>query len=195
MGTEINLELKRQAFHLIAGLAAAFAIAYGILEWKWFAILFIAGIILSLASTKAKLPVISWFLDNFERKDAAFPGKGALFMVLSAAIVAAFFDKSAAAASIAILAAGDSVSHVSGKMLGKTKHPFNKNKLIEGTLAGFLAASAAALIFVPLQYAVMASAIAMLIEGFEIKLGKTLVDDNLIIPIAAAITIYVLRLW
>lgn len=188
-------EMKRQAFHIAAGMAAAFAIAYGVIGWKGLLLILLSGIALSFASRKAELPVISWFLRHFERKDAAFPGKGAIFMALSAAIVAAFFEKNIAAAAIAILAAGDSVSHLAGRMLGKTKHPFNRNKQLEGTIIGFLAASSAALIFVPLNYAIAASAVAMAVEGIELKLGKTLVDDNLTIPIVAAFTILVMQLW
>ena len=56
-------------------------------------------------------------------------------------------------------------------------------------LAGFIGA----LIFVPWHEAIVASFFAMLVEGLEIKMGLEEVDDNIIIPLVAAIAIWGVR--
>lgn len=190
---EIKFEIKRKLFHAAAGTAIALLAAFGA-DWKLFATLTAMGALAVVASTKAKLPVIGWFLDNFERKNAAFPGKGAFFMLLAATIALYLFEKNIAAASMAILAIGDSVSNIAGRLFGRTKHPFNNRKLLEGSIAGFIAGAIAASFFVSWLNAAVASGIAMLVEGMELKFGKTVIDDNLTVPIIAAVVIYIMQL-
>ena len=52
-----------------------------------------------------------------------------------------------------------------------------------GAIAGFFGA----LLFVPWLYALIASLISMLIEGIDFEIKGFKVDDNLLIPIVAAI--------
>ncbi|MAG15436.1 hypothetical protein CMO88_00070 [Candidatus Woesearchaeota archaeon] len=191
MDKETSLEIRRQIFHAAVGLVSVILIANELVDWKFFLLLLLAGVLLSIFSVKRKLPLISWFLENFERKNA-FPGQGALFLV--AGILAAFllFEKDIALASIMIVTLGDSVSHAFGRLFGKIKHPLNKYKLVEGSLLGFIAAAIGASLFVVWPQAVLASAIAMLVESFELKHRR--VDDNLLIPLVAGAVIFVMRM-
>ena len=56
-------------------------------------------------------------------------------------------------------------------------------------IAGFIGA----IIFVPWPEALAAEFFAMLVEGIEIKIGADEIDDNLIIPLVAAIAISAVR--
>ncbi len=193
MEKETAFEIRRQAFHLTFGVSAALIIYYNLVDWRFFAFMLAIGMILSLASTKTRLPIVSWFLETFERKKS-IPGKGALLMTAGILLSLLLFEKSVAVASIMILAVGDSVSHPAGKLLGRTKHPFNKRKLLEGTIIGFVLAAVAAMPFVRVHEALIGAGIAMTVESFEIKIGKTIIDDNLTIPLIAGAAITLIRL-
>ena len=103
-----------------------------------------------------------------------------------------FFPKDIAMASIIILAFGDSVSRIVGPY-GYLKHPFHDAKFLEGVIAGAAAAFLGALLFISWLPALAASIISMLIEGIDLKVKVFKIDDNLLIPIVAAITIFLIE--
>ncbi len=188
-------EIKRQAFHLALGLAMGYLFYKGYLTPAIILLLLVIGLVLSFASKKTELPVICWFLDTFERTDERkkFPGKGALMMVAGILITTVLFPKDIALASIMILSLGDSFSHIIGRFFGRTKHPFSI-KLIEGTMAGITAGFLGAMLFVGVKEALAAASISMIAETFCQKIGKLEIDDNLVVPIVAGITITLMRL-
>ena len=186
-----NIEPKRQLFHMLFGIIIVVLLIYDLLRVTHIFFLVVIGIMLSFLSKKFKIPIIFWFLENFEReKDLKeFPGKGVIFYLIGAFLVLSFFPLDIAMPSILILAFGDSASHLFGVRYGRIKHPFTDKKFIEGMIAGFIAAFIGALVFLPWHEALAASFFAMLAEGFEIRIGAEDVDDNIIIPLVAAIAI------
>ena len=186
-----NIEPKRQLFHMLFGIIIVVLLVYDLLRVTHIFFLVVIGIMLSFLSKKFKIPIIFWFLENFEReKDLKeFPGKGVIFYLIGAFLVLSFFPLDIAMPSILILAFGDSASHLFGVRYGRIKHPFTDKKFIEGMIAGFIAAFIGALVFLPWHEALAASFFAMLAEGFEIRIGAEDVDDNIIIPLVAAIAI------
>lgn len=104
-------------------------------------------------------------------------------------IVLGLFEKNSALAALMILALGDSISPIVGGYYGKTPHPLNKLKLAEGTLAGIVAATLGAALFVPWKAAAIASFVALCIEAAEIKLGKYILDDNITVPFIAGLVL------
>jgi len=189
----MELEIKRALMHILFG-GAIICLASLVEEARW--IIFIAlifGMLLSLLSLKFKIPVVNFFLEKFEKKQylKKFPGKGMLFFTAGCLIVLKLFSLKIALASIAILTFGDSVSHLIG-LIGKRKNVLDPTKNIEGTVAGILSATIFASFFVPLFYAFIASAAAMLAEAVSFKLEGDNVDDNLIIPLVAGTILYLL---
>jgi len=192
MDKDTSLELRRQAFHIVLGLISVFLIATELVDWKFFFLVMIAGFFIAIFSVKKNLFLISWFLEHFERKDARIPGQGALYLVAGILFAVLLFEKDIALAAIMILIFGDSISHVFGKLFGKIRHPLNRYKCIEGSLVGFAAAVIGAAFFVVWTQALVAAAVAMVVESFELKLRR--VDDNLLIPLVAGLVISVMRL-
>lgn len=201
------MEIRRQALHLLIGLAiAAFVWRYSRL-WYVIPLVAAAGMALSYAikpAAAAKNRAIKQLrklaaaaLKLVERKEELqkFPGKGAIMLFLGAGITAAVFRNEAAAA-IAILAVGDSVSHLAGRFFGRTSHRwiFARNKTLEGSVAGFVAASTAAAFLIPAWTAIIAAAAGMTVEAIHVRIGKIKVDDNLTVPVVAAAVIWALRL-
>ncbi len=188
------MEIRRQAFHLFSGIIIALLLYYEIINSIFLLGILATGLALSLISKKTEIPIIALLLKLFERKEAmrTLPGKGAITLVGGSLIATLIFPKDVALASILILAAGDSISHVIGRFFGRTKQPLSV-KLIEGTIAGIVAGFLGAIYFVGLWEALAASAIAMTLETLDFSIWKKKVDDNLLIPLAAGTAIMLIR--
>ena len=191
-------EIKRQIFHIILGVVILIILNLDITGIKYYlsfflVIVMITGLILSFVSRTFKIPVISHFLKHFERFDnlKTFPGEGAFFYISGVLFSIIFFDIKIASASIAILAFGDSVSHLIGKYYGKTKMIIHPEKLLEGMVAGIISATLASSFFVKFKYAFTASLITMVLESCELKFLK--LDDNFLIPIIAGIILSLIQ--
>ncbi len=87
-------------------------------------------------------------------------------------------------AAIAILTLGDGTARLVGKTRGRRAIPYNKAKRLEGTGAGTVAATLAALLFVPPPQAVAAAVSSMVVETLPLP-----VNDNILIPLVAAVVI------
>jgi len=183
-----KLEIKRQLIHILFGITLALLLYFNLINATIIFIIFISGLVLSLSSRKIQIPIIYNLLKIFDRKKDLenFPGKGAVFYLLGTFIVVLIFPKDIAMASIMILALGDSVSRLVGPY-GYLKHPFHNQKFFEGVIAGAIAGFLGALFFVPWLLALTASLVSMLIEGIDLKIKGFKIDDNLLIPIVAAV--------
>ncbi|GEM_PF-593473 len=171
---ELVFEIKRQAFHLVFGVFLAFFILY--LGRDVSLTLLATGIMLSVyvsrLSKKQRVPVISWFLETFERKHAS-PGGGLITACIGGFISLALFGAFAAFVSILLLAYVDSFSTVIGKSYGRTK--LLGKKTLEGFVGGMIAGFFIASIFLPGHIAAVAAFVAAVVELLP---G----DDNISIP-------------
>lgn len=190
-----RLEIKRQAFHLLCGVAFVVLIYKNILNALGIAIILVIGFILSYLSRERRIPGVDWLLEQFEREEnfRKFPGRGAFFYGLGILIVLLLFEKDIVLAAIMILALGDSVSRLIGPY-GMVTNPLNNKKFIEGCVAGIIAGFLGAMLFVNVIEAFLAAFIAMIAEGIEVRFGWQQLDDNLVIPIVAGAVIWLVRL-
>lgn len=188
----MDKEHKRNIFHAGLGILLIILLYYDIVTGFILFFILCSGLLLSFFSKHYDIPGIKWFLDNFERNDV-HPGKGAICYLIGVILALYLFPKDVALASIAILAVGDSLSHYIGSNHGKIKHPLNKEKLIEGSIAGTVAGFLAAWLFVSPSEAFFAALLAMIAEAVEIELNNQLVDDNISIPLVAGAVILLIR--
>jgi len=190
-----NIEIKRKFLHLFLGIILVALLMFGFVEKIHVFFMIIITVIISFLSKKHKIPVVYWFLKNFEREEnlKKFPAKGFIFYLIGAFLVLLFFPMDIAMPAILVLAFADSIGHLFGIKFGKIPHPFVSTKFVEGWIAGLIAGFFGALIFVPWYEALAASFFAMLVEGIEVKIGADEIDDNLIIPLVAAIAISAVR--
>lgn len=160
-----------------------------------FLLAILIGLAISYAyKNKIHLPLISPLVDATERADMKqrMPAKGALMFFAGSLIVSIIFGYIAVlensvdiiSAAIVILALGDSVSTLAGKNFGKHKIFYNRDKSWEGSLAGFAAAFLGAATQVSMPLAFVGALAGMLVESMRIK-----IDDNVTVPIAAALAI------
>jgi len=176
-------ELGRKLFHFFFGIFLIFILFYSgriNLIIFLFVVLFFGGIMIVLMQKGSKIPVADWLEETFERENVRFPGYGAFWYVVGALLSALFLGNAhEIAASIVVLAAGDSAATIFG-ILGTHHLPHNKRKTWEGSLAFFFL-SLPACLFVG-WIGIALAAMAAIVESLA-----TPVDDNLLIPVTAII--------
>ena len=195
MKKEYFFEIRRHIFHACLGIILIILIGQNVLRpWELFIILG-AGFLISVISRKIRIPIIWQLLTTFERPEQLerFPGKGAVAYFAGALLAVKLFPKEVALASIAVLAFGDPISHFVGQNFGRVKNPLSLKKMLEGNFAGAIAGGLAASLFVSWRYALPAALAALMLESIEIKMNDEIVDDNIIIPLAAGASILILR--
>ena len=191
----VLLEVRRQVAHLCFGVLLTLLLFLDLID-AWFltaATLTFAALILYWKSACGANCLFKRMLSFFERDEhiTRFPARGPFFFLFSTLLTVLLFPRTIALASILILAVGDSISHLYGRFLGRVKVPFFPEKNLEGHIVGGCIAALVSTIFVPLVPALVASAIAMLVEIPRFRIGQMQVDDNLLIPLAAGTTLFI----
>ena len=187
-----QLELRRQIIHLLYGPFLILLYQYEIINNHIILGAIVGGGIASYLIKKQKLSLIAKILSVFERAHhmERFPGRGILFFTIGAYLCLMLFEKNIAYAGIMILSIGDALTNIVGRHFGRIKTRLNPHKYIEGTLTGIAISIPVAYYFVPnLSAAIAAAIIAMFLEIPHIKIFGFEIDDNLIIPLAASMTL------
>jgi dolichol kinase len=182
-------ELRRQFLHFFFG--SIIIILIVLMETKNFLVLnaaiLLAGFFLSLKikNKRRNIPVIKELLNYAGRtEEKALPGKGAItFFVGTLIATILFYDNNVLLIGAIIpLVFGDSVSTVTGKLIGRTKII---DKTLEGSLAGILVSFIYLSVLFPFSVALVASIAGMSMEYLPI-------EDNYTIPIATGFTLMLL---
>ncbi len=113
---------------------------------------------------------------------------GTMALLISNAIVIAFFDKWVAIISLIFMLFGDTAASVIGSKYGQVKIG---DKTLEGSLSFFITALVIALIFykfIPIHLAVLiiGAVVATIVEALPLK-----INDNLTVAIASAIAMQI----
>jgi dolichol kinase/membrane-associated phospholipid phosphatase len=191
-----TLEIRRQLFHTLFGILLVVLIKTYLVTVDTMVLLVILALFLVWLLKKYTFP--RWLyraLSFFEREKhlQRFPARGVFFFLVGALIALSFFPENIAVASIMILALGDSVTNIIGRYFGKWRIWYNPKKHWEGTLAGIFFGLIGASFFVPLGTALLGSFMAMLVETWNVTIGKLEIDDNILIPLVAALSMFLVR--
>ena len=176
-----KLEIKRKSFHILTGILIVLFALYTQYAKLILVGIFIIGLLTSILSGKHEIPILGWFLKNFDRKNEP-PERGAILFLFGSILVLYIFPQEIALASILILAFGDGIATIIGKTSNK------KGKTLRGTLAGGISAIIASSFFISLPEATIASIFAMTAEN------RVKDYDNVLVPLTAAIIISLLRI-
>ena len=181
-------EINRQVFHILMGICLLLVLlGFGRSKTIYFlfGVLFVGVLLINLVSRGINVPVATWFVEKFERKDALLPGYGSAWYVVGLLMLCLLIeDVYSLSAGIIVFAFGDSASTIFGS-LGKRPLFYNPGKTLEGTLA-FFALSLLSFFFIGWT-AVPLALFAAVIESFPLG-----IDDNLTIPLACSIFFYVI---
>jgi len=187
-------ELKRKTLHILLGLILGLGVGFGLIGdfflLMLFALSLLAAWILEKGFSLKHFEVILGWTERPEEKEG-LRGGGFIAFLLGSLIVTIFFSNVIAGAAILILGIADGISPLIGVNFGRVKHPFSK-KYLEGHAFGAILGALVASIFVPLWPALVAALIAMFFEGVEIIYKYRFMDDNIVIPVIAAIVLQLL---
>lgn len=190
-----QLELRRKILHILAGIVFTFLILTNNLSSKILFLFLVIGVFCSLISLKINIPFVKSCLNIFERPDEKIPGRAVLSAGAGVLLIMQLFSKDIVLASMLILTFADPISHIIGKVFGKTKSIFNEKKNIEGNICGAILSSIIAMFAVSPALAMAGSLIAMSVELVIIKVQDIQIDDNLIIPLVAGTTMHLIQLF
>jgi len=181
MKKQYKLEIRRQSIHAFGGIVAPIAFFVG-LEMSRYLLGLVFFIIVIIAYFRVNRLVkndvgkfVSKEIEQFERPGER-PVFGAMVFFLGLFVVSMFVSLSTLMACALVLAFGDSVSTLIGKIFGKHKLPINKNKTLEGSASFFVAASFVLMFFVSPMKALMFGLIMSFVEAMPF-------EDNLSVPI------------
>ncbi len=153
-----------------------------------FTAVFIYSVSELLRNFGTNVPIISkitlWAADRSELHEF---NTAPIFHALGIALSLLIFPTRIGYAAIAVLSLGDSSASLLGKRFGRNRIPFNKGKSVEGSIIGLIIAFLGALIFVDPITALVGATVGILIEALPLPL-----DDNLLIPLAAGISMTLL---
>jgi len=180
------LELRRQIAHLLFGILLVLLIYFDIIGFEVVGVLFIISLLIPYFCKIRHFNKFVYYLER-ESETNSFRAKGLVFYLLGVFFSLILFDKNIALASIIILAVGDSISAIKGRV----KHPFNNKKYLEASVLAWLISGFIASLFVPFYISYIASFVAMFIESFDLK--KLKIDDNLIIPLIAGLVMTLIQ--
>lgn len=174
-------ELKRKAFHFLAGLVIPVGYEFLPEYWgRWILIFATAGVT-SVDFLRLRHPFFKrLFLEYFApliRRHERSALTGASFLLISSLVCALVFDKPPAVAAISFLIVGDTMAAVVGQAWGRVKL---FDKTLEGSLACFVSCSLCVLAVphLPLWVGLTGAGTAAVVELLPIP-----VDDNLRIAI------------
>jgi len=190
----LSVDFKRNMFwHLPAHALFAVLIYFKLLPVTFLLPFLILCIILSLIYKRWEIPGIKWAIKHLERKKnlETLPGIEGIISIIAVIIIVAFFSPKIGAASVMILAVGDSIPFLVGRY-GALKSSLHKNRNVEGIFAGIVCASLCAWAFVPLFPAFVAALVSLLFEFTGIKIRHLKINDNFYIPIISAIILTIL---
>lgn len=186
-----NSNVVRELIHA-SGLLIPFISIYLFNNLIVATLLFIAVFIYSLSELLrifgTNVPIISkitlWAADRSELNEF---NTAPIFHALGIALSLLIFPTRIGYAAIAVLALGDSSASLLGKRFGRNRIPFNRGKSVEGSIIGLVVAFLGALLFVDPLTALVGATVGILIESLPLPL-----DDNLLIPLAAGISMTLL---
>jgi phytol kinase len=188
-----KLELVRKLGHVLTGIFLVLLVQSGLLPVPVLGLLILLFAALILYNVKEEKELLTKIL-SINRIDAKIPGLEILSFFIGCWLVLVLFSREIAFAAILILAFGDSVAHLVSRRFGATQTFMTKTTYLEGTIAGIVAGTLAAWSYVPLLPALLASVAAMIVEAGELRIGDHHIDDNFLIPLIAAATLWVISL-
>ncbi|MEA3559753.1 MAG: hypothetical protein U9R75_10920 [Candidatus Thermoplasmatota archaeon] len=178
--------IRRKLFHVTLG---TFLVLCMILDdrTKWlFLLLLTLGIPLSVVQERMNIPVITWFLNRYDKRGDRIPGQGPVAFFVGALFVWFIFGGELAIACVIALSFGDPTAYIMGRSIPGPKLPWNRNKTLAGTLSFIVSPFILiSLIWSPFPALIIAVSAAAA-ESLPWP-NRVLLDDNITVPIISSI--------
>jgi phosphoserine phosphatase len=182
-------DVIREAIH-IGSFSVPFVCAYTFLEPQIVSLLILLVTLLYTVSEFGRIQGVDFpFFSPITRRAAIKPElhefvTSPIFFAVGVALSLIIFPTPINYASVAVLTLGDGFATIFGRIIGRTVFPFNKGKMVEGSIFGFLFAFGGAMFFVNPIKALAAATAGMIIECLPLP-----VNDNLTIPMICGLVL------
>jgi dolichol kinase len=192
-------EIVRQLTHLFTGIVCLININFNLIPLIVVIFLFIIAIITFITINIVPIPtILQKYIKIYERENSLI-GQGVItlltsYFILHTISVTQIDLKKICLASMAVLTYGDSASTVFGLQLKRLPLFYNSKKNFLGLIIGIFFASCASAIFINPIYAIIGSTIAMFFESMDMMVYNQKLDDNLLVPLIAFFSFYILLL-
>ncbi|MEM4780812.1 MAG: dolichol kinase [Halalkalicoccus sp.] len=177
-------EIGRRLVHA-SGVGAPLSYLLGVFTWEqlgWVLVLGV-GIALVLEALRLRVGLEWWIYENLTREYEQEKVAGYALYMVGMAAVALFFPPAIGVPAMFMLAVGDPIGGYLGKG-AEAKSP--------AALGGvFVVCLAFALPFLPVVAAVLGAIAATAADGYLVSIRGYVVDDNLTIPLSAALAMWV----
>lgn len=185
----LAFETRRKLVHILEGSTAAMLVFYDAYPRLLLggALLVVLGV--SLISHVYDLPAIEFLIRELDRgpEHGVLPAQGTISLLIGSLLATLLFQKSVALAAITVVTLGDSLNALVGRYIGEITNPINPHRNVEGFLAGLVASTLVAAVFITLPLAFLVAAAGMLVEAANLP-----IDDNVTIPLTVGSTYYLL---
>lgn len=180
---EFLLEMKRQLVHLFLGMVISLSVYFLYPSMGRFVLLpliVVLFFIFTLPRWITEMRLFNHLVFHFERENDIlnFPFRGAFWYGVGIIPPILFLPLNPACAVIVVLSAGDSMSTIVGKFLGKRRFG---HKSVEGFISFFIFGFLAAAVFVSPGLAFAFAFLGAVMEFFSF------IDDNLLIPLGLSV--------
>ncbi len=190
-------DLMRHLWHMGGGLLPPFF--YGFFERPTALVLIflVTALVLALDVARLRNEKLNLFIQTripmlWKEKERSHLTASTLLLIGCCLTTLLIPDKSIARLAMVYLAVGDSAAAITGKTLGRHKL-LNGRKSVEGTLGGFLANVAVALLLGAWQFGIPAPvALAGAFAASILELFPTRVDDNISLPVGCGLLMLLL---
>ena len=186
-----DIRTRRKIFHLLLGtLFILSMIAYWPMKWFFLAVL-TTGVILSFVQERRNLPVITWFLDRYDKKDDPIPGQGPLTFFFGAVLTWFLFPHDIAIIGLIVLTFGDPLAYLGGLSIGGPKLQWNPDKRWVGLICFMIVPIVIiTLLFGPIS-AIVATMIGTIVESIKWP-HRVITDDNVVIPLITSLGLFLI---
>lgn len=185
--------LRRKLFHIVLGsFFLLMMLIGGPLKHIILGILLV-GTIVSFIQSRTRIPVVSWFLDRFDREGDKIPGQGIITFFAGVLLVWYIFPVDIAFISVLVLAIGDPNASMVGLAFGDHTLPWCEDKSIEGTFAFLAVTSVVVMIFYNPLIGLICGLVGAVLESLPFWNGM-LLDDNITVTALLALILWLLTL-
>ena len=181
--------VRRKIFHVALGSVFLAFIAWTPwLKTPLLLLLFI-GTLLSFAQSVMNIPVVTWILERFDRKDDTIPGEGIITFFSGVLLVWWIFPAEIALPVVAAITFGDPAASMVGNLLGGPDLPWNDQKTVSGTAIFMVASFGVVWALSGLSAAAVVAVFSSLVES--LPFWRTFpFDDNIAVCGATALVLW-----
>ena len=189
-----RIGIRRKVFHLLLGTVFILSLLISDdLRWFYLVVLGI-GVVLSIVQERKHLPIITWFLDRYDKSEDEVPGQGPLTFFLGCVVVWFLFPRDITLVSMIVMTFGDPLAFLGGVVFKGPTLPWNPGKTWAGMFTFMLVPGILIHSIIGPWAAIAGVLVGGIVETICLP-HRVLTDDNFLVPVSTALLVWILSLF